>query len=69
MQETIGTIFQPHRLIIAELNPIGDRTGVEGDGGLVVVVIEDEEIIPFCYIVLVEGNGGPFLNLAEDLAE
>ena len=43
--------------------------GVDGDGGLVIVVVEDEEIIPFCYIVLVEGNGGPILNLAEDLAE
>ena len=37
--------------------------------GLLLTRREDEKVIPFCDVFLGEGDGGPVLNLAEDLAE
>ena len=42
---------------------------MNGDDGLLLVIVEDEEIVPFCNVIRSESEGYSVLNLGEDLAE
>ena len=42
---------------------------MDGDDGLLLAIVKDEEVIPFCYVILGESEGNPVLDFGENLAE